>query len=93
MDIVIYMIRKNIILLFLLFISLNIFSQTERETGNIPNLELKEAYETIDMLQLNSQYLKDSLKDCKLNQIGQTDSLIESFPLFETGCDYEIFHL
>jgi hypothetical protein len=79
------MISRKIILILLLFISLNVFSQTERDVGNITrdslrdcSFELTEAKDQIDLLQ---NYIKEirtphSEKDLSTLNTGKYYALI-----------------
>ena len=76
---------RNIILILLLFISLNVFSQTERDIGNITrdslrdcSFELTESKDQIDLLQ---KYVK---------KIRNPHSEIDSSILLNTGKYYAL---
>lgn len=73
--------RRKVILSFLLFISLNVFCQSEGETIKIPRSELKEVYEMVKSYKDSLRITKDSLNQCQLIQIDEKSSLLESSTL------------
>ena len=70
------MIKSNIILVFLVFISMNTFSQSERGIDSMysiiqqTQLEVTESKDQIDLLQRYVIKIKDSLKNC-LNPVSK----------------------